>query len=109
MALLNVSETLADFAKRFNLDLDALAEETLKDRILREPVSALRARMRKALLSAWQDARADGRKYIGTEHVVLAILLDNASIPRQVTDRIGATNQIVAALREVVIEEDRRS
>ncbi|TMD14408.1 MAG: hypothetical protein E6J00_05635 [Chloroflexi bacterium] len=97
-----ISPTLAGIAKRFNIDLSALAEEALNDRMLRDPVSALTARMRIALLAGLEAARQSGQKHVGTEHVFLAILLDPHSIPSQMLNDIGVRDQLVKQIEALL-------
>src|SRR6202022_3384261 len=92
---LPISPTLASLARRFEIDLSGLADEALTERILRDPISALTARMRTALLAAQKLGRDLGHKHIGTEHVFLAILVDENSIPSQIMQSTGSRKEVV--------------
>jgi hypothetical protein len=103
--MIPISPTLANIARRFNIDLSALAEDALNDRILRDAVSALTARMRTALLTAQQTARSSAQRHIGTEHVFLGILLDQNSIPSQILADIGVREQVVQHIEKMLASE----
>src|SRR5262249_5654470 len=97
-----ISPTLAHIANRFDIDLSALADEALRDRILREPVTALTSRMAMALLTARQEAWRFGHAHIGCEHVFLAILLDPHSVPAQILRDIGAAHDVVQQIQTLL-------
>ena len=101
----SISPTLASLAKRFDIDLSEYADEALTERLLRDPVSVLTARMRTALLGAQKLARDFGHKHIGTEHVFLAILLDGDAIPSQIMDSSGTRNEVVEEIRAMLASE----
>src|SRR5258708_35601553 len=96
---ISISPTLASLAKRFDIDLSEYADEALTERLLRDPVSVLTARVRTALLGAQKLARDFGHKHIGTEHVFLAILLDADPIRSQIMDSTGTLNEVVQQSR----------
>jgi ATP-dependent Clp protease ATP-binding subunit ClpA len=100
-----ISPTLASLARRFDIDLSGLADEALTERILRDPVSALTARMRSALLAAQKLGRDLGQKHIGAEHVVLAILLDENSLPSQIMQSNGTRKEVVEKIRSILASE----
>jgi hypothetical protein len=100
-----ISETLAYMADRFEIDLASLAEDAITDRILRDPMSALTARMERALLAAREEGRRFGHKHIGCEHVFLAILLDPHAIPSQILRDMGAADDVVQRLRALLGSE----
>ncbi len=102
---ISISPTLASLAKRFEIDLSEYADEALTERLLRDPVSVLTARMRTALLGAQKLARDFGHKHIGTEHVFLAILLDDHAIPSQIMDSMGTRNEVVGEIRAMLASE----
>jgi ATP-dependent Clp protease ATP-binding subunit ClpC len=80
-------------------------DEALTERLLRDPVLALTPRMRTALLAAQTVAREFGHKHIGTEHVFLAILLDDNAIPTQLMHSIGTRDEVVEKIRTVLASE----
>ncbi len=84
-----ISPKVASIAERFNTDLSALADEVLTQRILRDSLGTLTARMAIAFLVAQQTAQRYRQKHVGAEHVFLAILLDPHSIPSQMLQDIG--------------------
>ena len=100
-----ISETLAYMADRFQIDLSSLAEDALTDRILRDPMSGLTARMKTALLAAGEEARRFGHKHIGCEHVFLAILLDQHAIPSQMLREMGAADDVVQRIQTLLGSE----
>lgn len=97
-----ISPTLAHIAHRFGIDLSSLAEEALRDRILREPLPALTSRMAIALLTAREEGRRFGHAHIGCEHVFLAILLDRHSIPAQILRDMGAADDVVQQIQTLL-------
>src|ERR1700682_2333468 len=97
-----ISPTLASLPRRFDIDLSGLADEALTERILRDPMAALTARMRTALLAAQQRGRDIGHKHIGAEHVFLAILLDENSIPSQIMQSTGPRQEVVEKIRTML-------
>ena len=77
-------------------------DEALTGRILRDGLlDALTARMQRALLRAQEESRNRGHSHVGTEHVFLAILLDEHAIPTQILEEMGAADEIVRRLRQV--------
>jgi ATP-dependent Clp protease ATP-binding subunit ClpA len=100
-----ISPTLASMARRFEIDLSGIADEALTERILRDPISALTARMRSALLAAQRLGRDLGQKHIGAEHVFLAILLDDNSLPSQIMQSIGTRNEVVERIRTMLASD----
>ncbi len=92
-------------AKRFNIDLSKYADEALGERILRDPVSALTARMQVALLAALKSAREFGHNHVGTEHVFLAILLDPHSLPSQILEDVGAKEDLVKRIQAMLASD----
>jgi ATP-dependent Clp protease ATP-binding subunit ClpA len=99
-----ISPALATIARRFNIDLSALADEALTERILRDSVRALTARMRTALV-AQETALRYEQKHLGTEHIFLAILLDPHSIPSQMLNEIGVREQVVKQIETMLAGE----
>ena len=97
-----ISPTLAHIARRFDIDLSAVAEEALRDRILRQPLPALTSRMAIALLAARQEAQRFGHAHIGCEHVFLGILLDPHSIPTQILRDMGAADDVVQQIQTLL-------
>jgi ATP-dependent Clp protease ATP-binding subunit ClpA len=61
--------------------------------------------MRTAVLGAQKLARDFGHKHIGTEHVFLAILLDDHAIPSQIMESIGSRNEVVEKIRAMLASE----
>jgi ATP-dependent Clp protease ATP-binding subunit ClpC len=100
-----ISPTLASLARRFDIDLSGLADEALTERILRDPMSALTPRMRSSLLAAQKLGRELGHKHIGAEHVFLAILLDDHSLPSQIMQSVGTRNEVVEKIRTMLASE----
>jgi ATP-dependent Clp protease ATP-binding subunit ClpA len=100
-----ISPALATIARRFNIDLSALADEALTERILRDSVRALTARMRTAFLVAQETALRYEQKHLGTEHIFLAILLDPHSIPSQMLNEIGVREQVVKQIETMLAGE----
>ncbi len=100
-----ISAKLATIAERFNIDLSALADEVLTERILRDSLGALTARMAIAFLVAQETAHRYGQKHLGTEHVVLAILLDPHSIPSQMLKDIGVREQVIKEIETMLASE----
>lgn len=100
-----ISPTLATLAKRFNINLSAIVEEALTQRILNEPVHALTARMRTALLAAQAAGQQIGHKHVGTEHVFLAILQDAHSIPSQILEEIGVRERVAKQIETILTSE----
>ncbi len=100
-----ISPALATIAKRFNIDLSALAVEALTQRILRDSLNALTARMQTALLVAQETAHRFGHKHVGTEHVFLAILLDPHSIPSNMVNDIGVREQVIKEIETMLASD----
>ena len=100
-----ISETLAHMADRFQIDLSSLAEDAITDRILRDPISALTARLQRALLAAREEGRRLGHKHVGCEHVFLAILLDRDAIPSQILQEVGAADDVIQRIQTLLRSE----
>jgi len=100
-----ISPALATIARRFSIDLSALAVEALTQRILRDSLSALTARMQTALLAAHETAHRFGQKHVGTEHVFLAILLDPNSIPSHMLKDIGVRERVVKEIETMLASD----
>jgi len=66
------------------------------------PLNALTPRMRAILNAAATTARAHDQGYIGTEHVLLALALDDEGVAGQGLARIGFTAEVVAAMEEAI-------
>src|SRR5579872_7484524 len=94
----SISPSLSSMARRFDIDLSALADETLTERILRDPLTALTPRMRTVLLAAQQIAHEYGHQHIGTEHVFLAILLDAHALPTQLLKKASTLDEITSQI-----------
>jgi ATP-dependent Clp protease ATP-binding subunit ClpA len=101
-----ISPKLATIAQRFNIDLSALVDEALTERILRDSLTALTARMQAALLLAQETAHRYGQKHLGTEHIVLAILLDPHSIPSQMLKDLGVREQVIKEIESMLASDD---
>jgi ATP-dependent Clp protease ATP-binding subunit ClpA len=100
-----ISRTLATVARRFGIDVSGVVDEVLRERILREPMSMLTARMLAVLLAAQKTAAHFGHKHIGTEHVFLAILLDPHAIPSQMMEEFGAREKMVEQIQRLLASE----
>lgn len=100
-----ISPTLATIAKRLNIDLAALADEALTQRIVRDSISALTPRMGTALLVAKETSGRFGQKHLGTEHIFLAILLDPHSIPSQILEDIGVREQVIKEIETMLASD----
>ncbi len=105
MESIPVSPFLAEMARRFDIDLASLADEAVRDRMLRDPVRALTPRMQAILLAAHHEARGLGHPHIGTEHIFLAVVLDHASIPSQVLEEMGVVHDVVHRIRALLRSE----
>lgn len=99
VAEVKITDDLALMAKRFGIDLASLADSLLRERILNGPTQALTPRMQRALLRAQEEARKHDQSYIGTEHVVLGIVLDPDSIPSQILKELGVADELVRRLQ----------
>jgi hypothetical protein len=102
---ISISPTLARLAKRFDIDLSVFAEEALTERVLRDPVAMLTARMRTALLASQRLAADSGHEHIGTEHIFLAILLDENALPSQIMQSIGGRDEVVRQVRTLLASD----
>ncbi len=100
-----ISPKLATIAERFKIDLSALADEVLLQRILRDSLGALTARMAIAFLVAQETAQRYGQKHLGTEHIFLAILLDPDSIPSQMMKDIGVREQVIKEIEAMLASD----
>ena len=100
-----ISPKLATIAERFNIDLSALADEVLTQRILRDSLGALTARMAIAFLVAQETAQRYGQKHLGTEHIFLGILLDPDSIPSQMLNDLGVREQVIKEIETMLASD----
>jgi len=100
-----ISPRLATIARRFNIDLSALVDEALTERILRDSFTALTARMQAALLVAKETSGRFGQKHLGTEHIFLAILLDPHSIPSQMLKELGVRQQVIKEIETMLASD----
>jgi ATP-dependent Clp protease ATP-binding subunit ClpA len=66
-------------------------------------------RLHSVLGRAATEAKYAGRKAIGVEHVFLAMLDDEDSIPTQVMNRLGLVDQLRSELRSVLASEGYRT
>ena len=66
------------------------------------PTPVLTPRMQRIMQRADGHARARGHDYVGTEHVLLAILDDPHGIASSIIARLGQTDAIRAALLAVL-------
>jgi hypothetical protein len=60
------------------------------------------------LRQAADEAKAVGVNAIGVEHIVLAILKEPGSIPRQVLDGLGVTARVRSELEAILSSEGYR-
>jgi hypothetical protein len=65
----SISETLDSMARHFNIDLAAVADAAIRDRIVQEPLSRFTSRMLNDLLAAQVVAGQYGHPHIGSEHL----------------------------------------
>ncbi len=100
-----VAPNLAELAGRLNLDLTSLVHEALRDRMLRESAAAFTPRLEMVLLAAHADARQRGHSHVGTEHVFLAILLDQSSLPSQLLGEAGTSEDAIRRVEELLASE----
>ena len=100
-----ISPKLATIARRFNIDLSALVDEALTERILRDSLSALTARMQAALLVAKETAGQYGHKHLGTEHIFIGILLDPHAIPSQMLKDLGVREQVIKEIETMLASD----
>ncbi len=100
-----ISPKLATIAMRFNIDLSALVDEALTERILRDSLTALTARMQAAVLVAQETAHRYGQKHLGTEHLFLAILLDPHSIPSHILKDMGVREQVIKEIETMLASD----
>jgi hypothetical protein len=97
----NISPTVVFAARRFGVDLEAIASEAISEFMLREPVKELTSRMQRVLLAAREEAQRHGRARIGTEHVFLCILMDQASIPSRLLADMGMLDSVIERLQTI--------
>jgi ClpA/ClpB-like protein len=97
-----ISLTLAVLAERFGIDLASIAEDALSERVLRDVVGKVTARMRTALLSSSELSGEFGHSHIGCEHVFLAILADQNSLPSQVMERLGWRTDVIDEIGQIM-------
>lgn len=102
MAEVKITDDLALMAQRFGIDLASLADGLLRERILSGPTQDLTPRMQRALLRAQEEARKHHQSHIGTEHVVLGIVLDPDSIPSQVLKELGVADELIRQLQTLL-------
>lgn len=100
-----VSPTVARMARRFNIDLDSIVDEALTEHVLHQLTKSLTARAQSSLLAAREIAQQYGQSHVGCEHVFLAILLDQDSVPSQVVTRLKSVDELVNELRLVLKSE----
>lgn len=90
----SISRTLAEMARRLNIDLDEIADEAIRRYLVADATAGMTSRMQAALLAAKMLSRQFGHEHIGCEHVFLAILLDGDSMPSQFVRKAGAINVV---------------
>jgi hypothetical protein len=100
-----ISPSLARTAERFSIDLSARADSVLLADILGEVAVASTPRMQIALLAARQLARDYGHQHVGCEHVFLAILLDQHSLPAQLLATMGNRDDLIERTRSLLGSE----
>lgn len=100
-----LSTNLTRIARQFSIDLSEIADEAVREKILAAAISQLTSRTMIALLRAEQLAKEAGHHHIGTEHVVLAILMDDHAIPTQVLADSGGREEMIRRLQELLSHE----
>ena len=65
-------------------------------------MNALTPRMRRILIQAGREALNAEQRYIGTEHVLLALALDDAGLAVQALDTLGVRHELEAAMRAAI-------
>ena len=69
------------------------------------PLNALTPRMRRILIAAGREALAAEQRYIGTEHVLLALALDDGGLAAHVLGELDVREQVRAAARAAIDRE----
>lgn len=100
-----IATHFATLARRFDIDLTEIVDEGLRERILRDAVALLTARMQGILLAAHADAIRRGHRHIGTEHVFLAILKDEAALPSQLLREAMSLNDSIKRVETLLGSE----
>ncbi len=66
------------------------------------PVNAMTPRMRRILISAAQHAKASDQRFIGTEHVLLALAGDKDGLAGQILSQLSVREAVQAMAGDVV-------
>ena len=68
----------------------------------------LTTRSQRVLESAGEEARRRGHEYVGTEHLLLALLADTDGVAGRVCGDLGVTTEIVQAVEGVLASDGYR-
>lgn len=66
------------------------------------PINAMTPRARRCVIRAGSVAEEHGQSFIGTEHLLLAIVKDPAGVGAQVLDRLGVRGTIKDELTAII-------
>ncbi len=90
--------------REFGIDVDGSVPAIRRHLLLSQVLAAMTQRMLRTLLRSHQLSNQLGHGHVGTEHVLLAILSDPDSFPRNILGEEKA-NEVCAAVREVITSD----
>lgn len=98
-----VPDRLVEASQRYRIDVDAVCSEALYQALARQlPLLKLTARSRELLLKAEQEAVQLGHGFIGTEHILLAILSESHGVADAALRELGLIETVRAKLHEIM-------
>lgn len=100
-----MSPNLARLIKDFDGDLPASANRILTHELVMGALDGATPRLQRVLMAARRIARDRGHAHVGCEHVFLAILQDQHSIPAQILEAAGALEETSRKVQHLISSE----
>lgn len=96
-------DRLAAAVRAYDVPLSAVCQKALEQEVAaRTPILSLTPRSRKLLTSAAREAELLGEDFIGTEHILLALLMDTGSLAFQAISELDLVDPIRERVREII-------
>lgn len=105
-----VPDRLIEATQRYQIDVDVVCSEALYQALARQlPLLKLTPATRELLLEAEQEAAQLGHDFIGTEHILLAILSESHGVADAALRELGLIETVRAKLHEIMVSPEYNS
>jgi ATP-dependent Clp protease ATP-binding subunit ClpA len=101
-----LADQLAEAVRKYNISLSAVCQRALESEVATKlPILSMTPRAREVLNLALREAESLGHKYIGTEHLLLALLSEKGGIAAQAARALDVDAQLRDKVLEMITNE----